>query len=264
MFKRVWLWGVASLIGASGAAQAASIPDCAGAIEIESVRILRVEHTNDVLVLRDGRAIHMEGIILPRGGKDHAPSWVADQAFDALNKFVKGRELTVTAVNPKEDRYDRVRGQIFNNDSAEPWLQRSLLARGLARVDIAPDRGECSEELYAAEAQARAAHLGLWSVPAYQLRTPEGLGGDTGTFQVVEGQVLSADVKDGRAYLDFGPDYRTDFTITIAPADMANFRSQGVDPRDYQGKRIRVRGFIQQLNGPEIEIAGPKQVELVQ
>ena len=227
------------------------------------MRILRVERTNDVLVLHDGRAIHMEGISLPRGAKDHAPSMIADQAFDALGKFVKGRELTVTAVNPKEDRYDRVRGQIFNGDSAEPWLQRALLARGLARVDIAPDRGECADELYAAEAQARAAHLGLWSVPAYQVRTPEGLGGDTGTFQVVEGQVLSADVKDGRAYLDFGPDYKTDFTITIAPADMANFRDAGIDPRDYQGKRIRVRGFIQQLNGPEIEIAGPKQVELV-
>jgi micrococcal nuclease len=264
MLKRVWLWGVASLLGAGGVAQAESIPDCAGPVEITSVRILRVERTNDVLVLHDGRAIHMEGISLPRGAKDHAPSMIADQAFDALGKFVKGRELTVTAVNPKEDRYDRVRGQIFNGDSTEPWLQRALLARGLARVDIAPDRGECADELYAAEAQARAAHLGLWSVPAYQVRTPEGLGGDTGTFQVVEGQVLSADVKDGRAYLDFGPDYRTDFTITIAPADMANFRDAGIDPRDYQGKRIRVRGFVQQLNGPEIEIASPKQVEAVQ
>jgi endonuclease YncB( thermonuclease family) len=264
MSKRVWLWGVASLLAAAGAAQASSIPDCAGPVEIESVRILRVERTNDVLVLRDGRAIHMEGIVLPRGAKDHAPSAIADQAFDAVNKFVKTRELTVTAVAPKEDRYDRVRGQIFNGDNAEPWLQHLLVSRGLARVDIAPDRGECAEELYAAEAQARAAHLGLWSVPAYQVRTPEGLGGDTGTFQVVEGQVLSADVKDGRAYLDFGPDYRTDFTITVAPADMANFRAAGVDPRDYQGKRIRVRGFIQQHNGPEIEIANPKQIELVQ
>src|ERR1700741_5390286 len=135
MLKRVWLLGVASLLAASGVAEAASIPDCAGAVEIESVRILRVERTNDVLVLRDGRAIHMERIILPRGGRDHAPSAIADQAFDALNKFVKGRELTVTAIAPREDRSDRVRGQISNGDSSEPWLQRALLARGLARVD---------------------------------------------------------------------------------------------------------------------------------
>ena len=264
MLKRVCLWGVASYLAAGGAGWAAGVPDCAGPVEIAQVRILRLERTNDVLVLRDGRAIHMEGIVLPRGAKDHAPSALADQAFDALGRLVRNRDLTITAVAPKEDRYDRVRGQVFNGDSAEPWLQRALLARGLARVDLSSDRGECAEELYAAEAQARGAHLGIWSVPAYQVRTPEGLGGDTGTFQVVEGQVLSADVKEGRAYLDFGPDYRTDFTIVIAPVDMANFRSAGVDPRDYQGKRIRVRGFIQQINGPEIEIASPKQVELVQ
>ncbi len=45
---------------------------------------------------------------------------------------------------------------------------------------------------------------------------------------------------------------------------MANFRELGVDPRDYQGKRIRLRGIVQQFNGPEIEIASPKQVEVVQ
>jgi micrococcal nuclease len=262
MLKRVCLWGVAWLVSAS-AAGAASMPDCAGPVEIQSVRILRIERTNAVLVLHDGRAIHMEGILMPRGAKDHAPSMISDQAFDALAKLVKNRDLTVTAIVPKEDRYDRVRGQVFNGDAAEPWLQRALLSRGLARVDLAPDRGECADELYAAEAAARAAHLGLWSVPAYQVRTPEGLGGDTGTFQIVEGQVLSADVKEGRAYLDFGPDYKTDFTVTVAPADMANFRGQGIDPRDYQGKRIRVRGFIQQLNGPEMEIASPRQVEVM-
>ena len=263
MLKRVCLWGVASYLAAGGAGWAAGVPDCAGPVEIAQVRILRLERTNDVLVLRDGRAIHMEGIVLPRGAKDHAPSMIADQAFDALGKFVKGRELTVTAVNPKEDRYDRVRGQIFNGDSAEPWLQRALLARGLARVDIAPDRGECADELYAAEAQARAARIGLWSVPAYAVRTPDNVGRDVGTFQIVEGTVKNADLKNGRAYLNFGADWRTDFTVTIEPEDMANFRRLGVDPRAYTGQTIRVRGLVQLLNGPEIEIANPQSVEVV-
>jgi hypothetical protein len=80
----------------------------------------------------------------------------------------------------------------------------------------------------------------------------------------VQGQVLTADVKEGRAYIDFGAGWKTDFTVTIAPEDMANFRKDGVDPRDYAGKTIRVRGIVQQFNGPEIEIANPKQVEVVQ
>jgi micrococcal nuclease len=264
MLKRVWLLGVACGLALGGAAHAASMPDCAGPVEIGHARIMRVERTDDVLVLRDGRAVHMEGIRFPRGARERAPSAIAEQAYDAINAMAKGHDLAVAAIAPKEDRYDRVRGQVFSDDNLEPWLQMALVKSGLARVDIAPDRGECAAELYAAEAQARASRTGLWGLPAYQVRTPEGLGGDTGTFQIVEGTVLSAEVKDGRAYLDFGPDWKTDFTVVISPEDMANFRSLGIDPRDYQGKRIRLRGIVQQFNGPEIEIASPKQVEMVE
>jgi endonuclease YncB( thermonuclease family) len=258
MIKRVWLYGVALGLPVMSA-PAAPLPDCAGPVEIADARIARVERSNDALVLRDGRALHLEGIRFPHAGADRAPAFVADQAFDAVSGMAKGHTLTVAAVPPKEDRYDRVRGQIFGAD----WLQVTLLRMGAARVDIAPDRTECAAELYAAEREARASGRGLWAQPAYGVRTPDTLGGDTGTFQIVQGVVLSADVKESRAYLDFGADWKTDFTVTIAPDDMANFRAQGVDPRDYAGKIIRVRGIVQQFNGPEIEIANPEQVEML-
>jgi len=242
---------------------AAAFPDCAGPVELGHVRIMRVEPSDDLLVLHDGRAVHMEGIRFPHAAQDRAPAFIEQQAFNAIDSMARHHLLSVTALAPKEDRYDRVRGQVFSEDNPEPWLQLALLKSGLARVQIAPDRTECAAELYAAEAQARALRLGLWAVPNYQLRSPDQLGGDTGTFQIVEGEVVSADVHDGRGYLDFGPDWRTDFTVTIAQEDMENFRRAGIDPRDYQGKRIRVRGIVQQLNGPEIEIANPQQIEVV-
>jgi endonuclease YncB( thermonuclease family) len=258
---RVCTWlAVLSLVPA----KALAFPECAGPVEIIGAHIVRIERTNDAMVMRDGRAIHLEGIRLPHAGPDRAPAFMADRAFDAVNAMVKGRVLDITAIPPKEDRYDRVRGQVFSDDSAEPWLQIALLRRGMARVDIAPDRAECWRELYDAEREARAAQKGLWAVPAYQVRTPDQLGADIGTFQIVQGEVLTADLHDGRAYLDFGTDYRIDFTVTISPADMANFRRDGVDPRGYAGKTIRVRGIVQQYNGPEIEIANPQQVEVVQ
>jgi endonuclease YncB( thermonuclease family) len=246
---------------AAGSADAAALPDCAGPREITDAHIVRVERTNDVLVLRDGRAIHLEGVRFPNANQDHAPAFIADQAYDAINAMVQGQTVDVTAVPPKEDRYDRVRAQVFNSDGQ--WLQIALKS-GMARVDISPDRTECAAELYAAETAARAANLGLWSQAAYRVRAPEALGGDTGTFQIVQGQVLTADVKEGRAHIDFGANWKTDFIVTIAPEDMANFRNDGIDPRDYVGKTIRVRGIVQQFNGPEIEIAIPKQIEVVQ
>lgn len=240
-------------------AHAATVPACTGGIEISGAQLLRVEKNGSV-ILTDGRAVHLEGIRLP--GADRAPPPWADKALGTLSSLLRKAPLTLTAIPPKEDRYDRVRGQLFAGDGG--WVQVALLKAGLARVAIAPDRVECASELLAAEAAARAAHAGLWSLPGFAIRTPATVGRDIGTFQVVEGKVLDARLKDGRAYLNFGADWKSDFTVSIAPEDMANFRRTGVDPRAYLGQTIRVRGLVQSLNGPEIEVANPQSIEVVQ
>ncbi len=249
----------AVLLLAAAPACAAPLPSCAGPVEIADGQLLRVER-NGAVILTDGRATHLEGIRLPGGAADRAPQAFADQAISTILALLHKGPLTLTAMPPKEDRYDRVRGQIFAGGA---WVQLELVKKGLARVAIAPDRTECYTELYEAEAQARASHAGLWAVPAYALRTPDTVGRDVGTFQIVQGIVKNADVKNGRAYLNFGADWRTDFTVTIEPEDMPNFRRLGVDPRAYTGQMIRVRGLVQSLNGPEIELANPQSVEVV-
>jgi len=252
---------VAAAVLACTPAWALAVPSCAGPAEISGAQLLRVER-NGVVVLTDGRALHLETIRLPAGAADRAPQTFADQAISTILALARKAPLTLTAVPPKEDRYDRVRGQLFAGDGT--WIQLALLRKGLARVAVAPDRTECSEELYAAEAQARASHAGLWAAPAYAVRTPATVGRDTGTFQIVEGTVQNTELRNGRAYLNFGADWRTDFTVTIEPEDMANFRRLGVDPRAYAGQTIRVRGIVQSLNGPEIEVPNPQGIEVVQ
>jgi len=44
---------------------------------------------------------------------------------------------------------------------------------------------------------------------------------------------------------------------------MINFRTAGVDPLSYVGQTIRVRGWVQSLHGPEIEVANPQSIEVV-
>jgi hypothetical protein len=95
------------------------------------------------------------------------------------------------------------------------------------------------------------------------VRSPENLGRDRGSFQIVEGKVESAAVKGGRAYLNFSGDWKNDFTVTIAPDDMKTFRKRHVNPRDYAGKTVRVRGLIDWYRGPEIELMGPENIEVL-
>jgi Staphylococcal nuclease homologue len=245
------------------AAPAFALPPCAPPVEIHDLAITRVEQ-NGVLVATDGRAMKLEGILLPGGARDHAPQALADRALSALGELATGHLVTAAAKPPKEDRYGRLRAQIFAMDGDETWIQDALLRQGLARVSITPDRRECAKELYAAEADARLRRAGIWSFPAYAVRRADDVSyNDLGTFQIVQGAVANAAVRSGRAYLNFGDDWKTDFTATISPQDMQAFRTSNVDPESYAGKTIRVRGIVEKMNGPEIEISSPDDIEVL-
>lgn len=246
-------------------APALALPSCAGPLEARDVKIVRVERNGD-LVLEDGRAVRLEGLLLPAGARDHAPAYLAKQAIAALDDLSRNRRVGLSVLVPKEDRWGRLRAQVFFSDPGDDddWLQIAMLKRGFARVSIAPDRHECAGELYAAEAFARAHRYGIWGSAFYAVRTPDDLGDLVGTFQIVQGRVFSAAVKDGRGYVDFSDDWRNGFKATIAPDDMKRFREAGVDPRTYEGLTLRVRGFVDRLSGPEIAIARPEDVEVVQ
>jgi hypothetical protein len=245
-------------------AQAAPlVPSCAGNIEAQNVQAVRVER-NAAVIFDDGRAVHPEGILLPAGTADRAPDVLVSQALGEMSNLVHDQLVTITANPPKEDRYGRIRAQIFlPNNPKDPWLQVALLKRGLARVSIAPDRPECASELLAAEASARTAKLGLWAYPAYAVRSPDTVARYAGTFQLVEGKVVSANLRGGHAYLDFGTDWQSDFTAVISPDDMANFLAASVDPRGFARKTVRVRGWVENVNGPQIAVATPQSIEIV-
>jgi endonuclease YncB( thermonuclease family) len=230
----------------------AAIPDCAGSVEIRDARVVRVEK-NGALILSDGRAVMLEGIRLPL---DDAA--LADRALATLQQMALTGPVTFTATPPKEDRYDRVRAQGLGKS----WLQAALLEQGLARVAIAPDRNECSPELYAAEGRGRAQHAGLWANAAFAPRAPEQVKGTAGSFQVIEGWVTNVGAGGGRTFIDFGSDGQRIFSAVIAPEDRRAFH--GFDLDGLHAKHIRIRGIVQDYRGrPEIALSNPAQIEIL-
>ncbi len=246
-------------IFAASPAFAVAPPDCAGGMEISGAKIVRVEK-NGALILSDGRAAMLEGIRLPLD--DGGPAALGDDALNALRGLATAQPLTLTAIPPKEDRYDRVRVQAFG----DVWLQTELLRRGLARVAIAPDRAECAGDFYGAEKEARAAARGLWAIPAFAIRKPDSImSSDEGKFVIVEGRVANGAVHDGRVFLDFSTDYAKGLSATIAPDDHANFRHTNPPPENLTGHIVRLRGVVEDFNGrPEISLSNPAQIEFVE
>jgi endonuclease YncB( thermonuclease family) len=250
---------------ATVSASATNLPSCMPPSERHSTSVSRVDDRG-ILTLQDGRLVKAEALLLPSAQRDNAPNSVQRDALAAIRNLIGRHQVRLHVREPRFDRYRRLRAQISLEDqSGKPlWLQQEIVRRGFARVSILPDRRECAGELYAAEVAARQARAGLWSSEAYEVRTPESLTWrDLGTFQIVQGDAVNATTRGSRAYINFGQDWHRDFTVTIAPDDMKAFRAAGVDPESYGGKTLRVHGWIDRLNGFEIEAASPEQIELV-
>ena len=67
----------------------------------------------------------------------------------------------------------------------------------------------------------------------------------------------------GTIYVNFGRRYTRDFSVIIASRLRRSFAAAGIEPKSLEGRRIRVRGFIERRSGPVIEAAAPEQIEIV-
>ncbi|MBM3560370.1 MAG: thermonuclease family protein, partial [Alphaproteobacteria bacterium] len=159
------------------------------------------------------------------------------------------------------DRHRRALAHLFLADGT--WVQEAMLTAGLARVYTFADNRALAARLYAAETQARAARRGIWVHPFYAIITADDAGSRLDEFALVEGRVREAAVVRGRAYLNFGADWQSDFTISVVPADLRTMTRAGFDPTALAGRRIRVRGWLEWLSGPMIDLTHPEQIEVL-
>src|SRR3546814_10690492 len=84
----------------------------------------------------------------------------------------------------------------------------------------------CIDDLLALEAQARASRLGIWRDGAHAIRQADDVAAPDrldGTYQLVEGAVQGVTKIRGSIYIHFAADWRTDFTVTVAPAEAKLF-----------------------------------------
>ena len=219
----------------------------------------------DTLVLDDGRELRLVGIQapkLPLGRAGFEPWPLAEEAKAALAELALGRALAIAPGPAPFDRHGRLLAHLYQAESGL-WVQGALLERGLARVYSFHDNRVLIPEMLQRERAARAAGRGIWRDPWYAIRSPDSLAGDVGSFQLVEGRAVDAAVIRGRGYINFGADYRRDFTIALDRDALDRFEASGRAPQDYIGHRLRVRGWVESYNGPMIEATHPEQIEVL-
>lgn len=220
----------------------------------------------ETLRLDDGRSVRLAGIDVPKRAAAYDPNYAAAATY-LINQLTQGRQVELLQDKRKSDRHGRLLAQLRLADGdggPDDWLQGALLARGLARVMSLPGNTAAIAELLRIEAAARAAGIGLWSDPNYQVLTPAAIAVGVNGYQIVEGMAVDAAFFGGRGYLNFGDDYKTDFTITYDARARRLFEQAGLDPLALKGRRIRARGWLEYFNGPMIELSHPEQIEVLE
>lgn len=209
--------------------------------------------TSKSLLLEGGTVVRLAGIQTPNPGEPQA-----DESMKALEAMVKGQQVRLKSPKDAIDRHGRLVAQVYLEDGS--WVQGELLKQGRAMVYSFPDQREHAREMLAFERAARAAGRGIWAEEYYRVIAPEEAGKFFGRFKIVQGKVQDVAERRNGMYINFGEDWRTDFTLFIARGDLRRFK--GMDILSLKGKTIRARGWVESRNGPFLALSHPEQVEL--
>lgn len=214
-----------------------------------------------IVATDDGERLNVRiaGIRQPDEGEP-----LQDQANAALRHLAADQIVGLSYEGElRRDRYERAVAHVALVDGRD--LALALISEGWAMVYTTPEARQGAAERYAAEVSARAAGLGLWADPAYALRSadPNTLALYLDSVQIVEGRIISVGETRDRIYLNFGFDYRSDFTVSIDAGHADRFAAAGIDVTNMQDRIVRVRGWLHRRNGPMIVIDHPERLEIV-
>lgn len=206
----------------------------------------------DIILLDSGKSYKLENIRIP-------PDKTA-AAAEALDNLILARKIWIYSAHKPAaaDRYSLPLVHIRREDGI--WIQSYLVSQGLAWAFSTETSGKTVSALKQAEAQAREKHLGFWSDPAYAVKTPDNVQNFMNSFQIVQGKAVNVSVRKNYTYINFGLDWKTDFTINIRNNVWRTF---GADPQTWTGKTVRVRGWVESRNGPMINLTHPEQMEIL-
>jgi hypothetical protein len=87
---------------------------------------------------------------------------------------------------------------------------------------------------------------------------------EPGRFTIAEGRVWSVRASGATIFMNFGRRWSEALTVTISKRNERTFLAAGLDVKGLQSRRVRVRGFIEERNGPRIEAIRPEQIEIAE
>ena len=202
----------------------------------------------DRLLDARGRVLRLAGL-LPLADNRRAQA--------RLRQLAMARKVTLTG--QAHNRYGEQLAMAYLPDGR--WLNGLLVAEGWMLATPFLAASDQRAALFRLEAVARQSGRGHWAGGHFREFRADAYRGPRNGYAIVTGRVVAATGKRQFLFLNFGTDWKTDFTAAVAKRDRKAFRA--LDLEALAGRLLRLRGPMRYWNGPFMELTAPGQIEIL-
>lgn len=230
-------------------------------LELTDVGVVKEIVKSDTVRLESGKTYKLDNI--------RVPLQLDRDVISFLEKKLIGKKLGFYIVGSdpvaRADSVGHILAHAVMQDG--DWVQASMVAKGLAWVSGSAKSRDLVLPLYKHEDLARTQNLGLWKNPDLAVKNNDTIMGNTrNSFQVYEGTIVSLSTKGDYAFYNFDKNPKTDFTVIVnmkkTPPFFIDGRRTHVIPK-FNGMRVRVRGWVEEKDGPMMELTYQEQIEFL-
>jgi micrococcal nuclease len=223
----------------------------------EEARSVEKVIDGDTIEIDGGERVRYIGVDAPELGEP-----LYEEARDFQKKMVLGSYVRIEVCKQEpRDGYGRTLAFVRkgNVDVGE-----QLLRYGYARTLFIGRCGRTVAGRYRKiERGAFLVGLGVWSLQEPRRVDHSDAGRYIGCLMSVTGEVASVHAGPKAYHLNFGKNYRTDFTAVLFRKDLSRLVEEGLHPvTGYEGRFVKVTGILKEYNGPQIIIESADQLVL--
>ncbi len=209
----------------------------------------------------DGALYEFVGLDIPPGDE------IVSAATKLMTETLTGKELRLFLTKDAElGRLTRTGHKLIHAEVRpdDTWVQGKLLSEGLARVRVISSNPEMIRQMLAIEEKARLEKKGLWADQRFAVFSSDAARSKINSFQIVEGVVYSVNTHENELFVNFDTDWKKDFSIGIPTKTRRDLSKMFINPMMLTHKKIRVRGWLEDRNGPFITLDHPLQLEMLE
>jgi micrococcal nuclease len=224
----------------------------------EEARMVDKVIDGDTIEVDGGERVRYIGVDAPELGEP-----LYEEAKEFQEKVVLGSYVRIEACKEEpRDGYGRTLAFVHKGNAD---VGEQLLRYGYARTLFIGRCGRAVAQRYRKlERGAFVGGLGIWSLQDSRQVDHSDAGRYIGCLMSVTGRVVNVHAGPKAFHLNFGKDFRTDFTVAIFRKDLSRLVEEGLHPvTGYEGRFVKATGVLKDYKGPEIIVESADQLVLV-